>query len=124
MDKLRVIIRTEKNYDSDGFHWIAVFPDDKANPGRVSFLPFDVKNGKVCWIEPFGEMALSYYYDCTKYVKPIVLDGYGVREALQKWYDDDPYTEPVELVFRSKLPDLAKTAWEWALVRKRGGIKI
>ena len=111
MDKLRVVVRTEKNYGYDGFHWVAVFPDDKANPGRVSYVPFDVKDGTVHQIEPFGEMALSYYYDCTKYVKPIVLDSYGVMEALQKWYDEDS----VELMFRSKLPDLAKTAWKWAL---------
>lgn len=114
MDKLRVIIRTEANhFGKDGFHWVAVFPDDKANPGRIMCVPFEIRKGRFHQLEPFGEMSLSWYYDNTKHVKPIVLDSYGVREALQQWYDDDSYEEPVQLVFRQKLPDLAKTAWNW-----------
>ena len=121
MNKLRVIIRTEANhFGKEGFHWVAVFPDDKANPGRILYVPFEIRNGIFYQLEPFGEMSLSWYYADTKYVKPMVLDSYGVKEAIQKWYNDDPYEEPVKLEFRCKLPDLAKTAWAWALKPKEG----
>lgn len=119
MNELRVIVRSEANhYGQDGFHWVAIFPDDKANPGRIMYVPFEIRNGKLYQLEPFGEMSLSWYYTETKHVKPMVLDSYGVPAALQKWYDDDPYEEPVQLVFKQKLPDLAKTAWKWALGKK------
>ena len=110
MDKIEVIIRSEANYDGDGFHWVAVFPNDPANAGRISYVPFIIKNGNVKQIESFGEMALSWYYDGTKHVKPTVLDGFGVYDAVKSWYKEDGYN----VRFRQKLPtDLNKRAWSW-----------
>jgi len=101
MTKLNVIVRTEANLDGNGYHWVAVFPDDPVSrPGRMCYTPFVIRNGKVMQIGPFGEMTLSWYYGGTKYVDPMTLDSYGVCKALQDWYYEE---SEVELVFKSKL---------------------
>lgn len=97
---LEVIVRSEADYDGEGFHWVAVFPCEPANYGRLEFVPFIIKNGKVFTCEAFGEMTLSWYYGRTKYVRPTVLESYGVYDALNEWYKD----EDVKLKFRQKLP--------------------
>ena len=99
MTKLNVIVRSEANWTEDGYHWVAVFPDDPVSkPGRFSYVPFEIRKGELK-VGTFGEMTLSWYYDGTKYVNPIVLDSYGVYDALREWFKD----EPVKLVFKSKL---------------------
>lgn len=116
MEKLRVIVRSEPNYQSDDFHWLAVFPWEPENYGLIQCVPFVIEHGKVRPIESFGSMNLPYYHDLTHYVKPMVLDSYGVYDALRVWYNEDG----VELEFRQKLPDLTKTAWKDALMKARG----
>lgn len=97
---LDVIIRSEVNYFSGDFHWVAVFPGEPANYGKLQYMSFVIKKGKIQTIEAFGEMTLSWYYLRTQHVKPTVLDSYGVYDALRKWYEEDG----VKLRFRQKLP--------------------
>lgn len=109
--KMRIIIRAEADYDGKGFHYVAIFPDDPANPGRVGYIPFDASGGYAETIGVYDEMTLSWYYVGTRHMKPHILEYYGIYDAVRKWYAEDG----VEVEFRSKLPDLSKTAWAWAL---------
>lgn len=113
--KLRVIVRSEPNYGGGGYHWLAVFPWEPERYGRIQCVPFVIENGKVRTIESFGQMNLTYYHDLTHFVKPMVIESYGVYNALREWYNEDG----IELEFRQKLPDLAKTAWKKSLAEAR-----
>ena len=60
----RVIFREEKNPYMPGIaHFLAVFPDDPALPGRVNSVPFHFSpDGEKAYFEPCGEIDLGYYY--------------------------------------------------------------
>ena len=112
-NNVEVIIRSEADYDGNGFHWVAVFPNDPANLGKVSFVAFKVKDGEIHCLEAFDEMTLSWYYEGTKFVKPTVLEMDGVYDAMRKWYADKP---DVRLIFKQKMPrDLKRRAWRRVL---------
>ena len=59
----RVIFRKEKNpFDRTTPHYLAVFPDDKANPGHVACLPFHFDGHGQSVFEPYCEADMDYYY--------------------------------------------------------------
>jgi hypothetical protein len=60
----RVIFRVEKYaYNKETRHYLAVFPDDKANPGRVAAVPFYFDGHGKAIFEPYCEIDMGYYYD-------------------------------------------------------------
>ena len=71
----RVIFRTEWNEYLDKDTLLAVFPDDDANLGRICYVPFYFLGDETIWYEPYGEMAVDYYYRNTKPVKDAELIG-------------------------------------------------
>ena len=59
MTKERVIFRREYDPYMKQWGYIAVFPDDEANPGRVGILPFkETDTGFV--YEPYCEANIDY----------------------------------------------------------------
>lgn len=65
----RVIFREYKDPYMPGVpHYLAVFPDDKANPGRICCTPFyfgkryDFLEGELAIFEPVCECDYGYYY--------------------------------------------------------------
>ena len=57
----RVVFRIEKNqYDNAREHYLAVFPDDPANPGRYACVPFFFNGGRAVF-EPYCECDRRYY---------------------------------------------------------------
>lgn len=64
----KVIFRTEKDKENNRINYMAVFPDDPCNPGRIAFISF-YKIGEGEYIfEPYGEMSRDYYYSKTRVV--------------------------------------------------------
>ena len=67
MDKVqteRVIFRVEKYaYDKGTRHYLAVFHDDPANPGRVACTPFFFRPDGTAVFEPYCEIDRAYYYN-------------------------------------------------------------
>ena len=55
--------------------WVAVFPDDPANPGRLSFISGYYDGHDKPIFDPFDEMDLAYYY---KHTKPVSRDMHVV----------------------------------------------
>ena len=55
----KVIFREEYNKYTDEWGFLAIFPEDEANLGRVVILPF-VFRGEKAIFEPFGEGDIDY----------------------------------------------------------------
>lgn len=58
----RIIFRKEKNPYTNEPSYLAVFPDDETNPGRVECLPFCIRDNGTAVFEPLCEADLWYYY--------------------------------------------------------------
>lgn len=63
----RVIFRTERDPYTKDTNYIAVFPDDKAKPGRYAFVAFKLNESGAVF-EPYDELDSRYYYANTKIV--------------------------------------------------------
>lgn len=55
----KVIFREEYDKNTDEWGFLAIFPEDEANLGRVGVIPFKIRNGKP-WYEPYGEADINY----------------------------------------------------------------
>lgn len=84
--KERVIFRRDKQHEKGADWFLAAFPDDEANPGRVACLPFYVpyKSGAPVF-EPFCEVDLSYYYS-TKLVHKDEMCAEACKEVIENYY--------------------------------------
>ena len=60
--------------------FLAVFPDDEANPGMIAATPFwyDMSGNGMVWFEPYTEISESFYYR----TKIIHKDDFRVRFLL------------------------------------------
>ena len=58
----RVIFRKEFDPYRKEWGYLAAFPDDPANLGRIEGVSFHFDGNDTAWFEPFGEMSLDYFY--------------------------------------------------------------
>lgn len=83
----RVIFRKEKYpYDKETPHYLAVFPDDQANPGRVCCTPFYFTVDGTAIFEPYTEADMGYYYQ-TNLVHRFDAETPKLLDAIQKYYN-------------------------------------
>ena len=121
-EQFRVILRTIPDDINGCFHYAAIFPDMSAKPGRVAFMAFDIdRYGKVVYLYN-DEMTVSYFYGCTYYVKPTICKDYwrpgcGLFHSVKEYLESEPDPVDGEIILRYRLPDLAKSAWKWALCK-------
>ena len=64
----RVIFRKEKNPYTKETDYLALFPDDEANPGRVECLPFSFDGYGTAWFELYCEADWRYILGKTRIV--------------------------------------------------------
>lgn len=82
----RVIFRIEKYaYDRETRHYLAVFPDDEANPGRVAAVPFYFDGHGQAVFEPYCEIDIGYYYE-TRLVHRFDAETPKLLKALTDYY--------------------------------------
>ena len=83
----RVIFRREKYpYDKGTPYYLAVFPDDEANPGRVAAVPFFFDGHGQAVFEPDCEIDIGYYYE-TRLVHRFDAETPKLLDAIQKYYN-------------------------------------
>lgn len=62
-EKQKVIFRTEYDKYTKQWGYLAIFPDDEANPGYVGAVPFHIsKDNRSVIFEPYTEISLDYMY--------------------------------------------------------------
>lgn len=88
MSKEKVIFRKEKNPYTGRTQYLAVFPEDPANPCGVAAVAFDSNDGHV-WFEPFCEIVLDYYYKHTKLIHKNTEEAQKCLDVLQKYYNTE-----------------------------------
>ena len=82
----RVIFREYKNPYMPGVpHYLAVFPDDEANPGRVCCLPFFFDGHGNAVYESYCEASMDYYYK-TRLVHRFDAETPKLLNAIQCYY--------------------------------------
>lgn len=101
----KVIFREEYNKYTDEWGFLAIFPEDEANLGRVVILPF-VFRGKKAVFEPFGEGDIDYVLRKKIVHKnderiPMLVD------AVERYIDDK-----VQVIERITY-DMDKTRYGW-----------
>lgn len=85
----RVIFRVEKYaYDKGTRHYLAVFPDDKANPGCVACVPFYFLENGTAMFEPYCEASLEYYYN-THLVRRFDPETPKLLKAITDYYSHE-----------------------------------
>ncbi len=82
----RVIFRTEYNPYTKRREYLAVFPDDPANPGRIGAVEMHVRE-KGTFFFPYGEIALAYYYNNTRLVHKDNSAIPDLLRAVEGYYD-------------------------------------
>ena len=55
----KVIFREEYDKYTEEWGFLAIFPEDEANRGRVGVIPFKIRDGK-SWYEPYDEADIDY----------------------------------------------------------------
>lgn len=55
----KVIFREEYDKYTNEWGFLAIFPEDEANRGRVGVIPFKIRDGKP-WYEPCCEADIDY----------------------------------------------------------------
>lgn len=55
----KVIFREEYDKYTEEWGFLAIFPEDEANRGRVCVIPFKIRDGKP-WYEAYGEADIDY----------------------------------------------------------------
>ena len=82
----RVIFREEKNpYAPNGKSFLAVFPDEEANPGRINCLPFYCEN-EITYYAPYCECSCEYYYS-TRIVHKGTEEAARCLQAIERYFD-------------------------------------
>ncbi len=77
----KVIFRREYDQYRKAWSYLAVFPEDPANPGNICAVPFhfvkELNDTMTAIFEPFCEVCWDYYYRCTKIIHktdPVIPD--------------------------------------------------
>ena len=86
-ERERVVFRKEFPGKPFAPNFIAVFPEDEANPGMIAYIAFNMREGRGPVFEPYSEMALGYYYGKTKPVKKDSDDAKKCLKAIEAYYD-------------------------------------
>lgn len=84
----RVILRREKNPYTKEMGYLAIFPDDKANPGKVGAIAFSFNRYGQTEFEPYCEIDLGYMYH-QKIIHKNENDVKECIEALNKYYNTE-----------------------------------
>lgn len=87
-NKERLILRREYDYYLKTWKYLAVFPDERANVGKVACLPFYFSHEEVIF-ESFCEASLEYYYKKTKCIKANLEEAIKCKIALEKYYNTE-----------------------------------
>ena len=82
----KVVFRVERNPYTKRNNFLAVFPDDSANPGRLGYVAFEF-NGYNVLFEPYGEIATNYYYANTKRVRKNSPEADRCKRAIERYYN-------------------------------------
>lgn len=83
----RVIFRTERNEYVSEPSYLACFPDDPANPGRICCTPFYFLPDGTAIFESYCEASLGYYYDNTRIVHKTSQESEKLLSAIERYYD-------------------------------------
>ena len=84
----RVILRREYNPFNKRWGYLAIFPDDEANPGCVGAIPFYFNSFDEPIFEPYCEISLGYMYN-KKIVHKNENDVNRCLNALNNMYDTE-----------------------------------
>ncbi len=87
--KERVVFRKDKDPYMNIEKILAVFPDDDRRIGTVAYVPFYFDGYGRAVFEPYGEMALSYYYHKTSPVKKTSPEIGMFKYALKEQFGTD-----------------------------------
>lgn len=87
MDKEKVIFRRE--YDPYRKEWtfLAVFPEEEANRGRIAAVPFWFDGHNIAWFEPFCEVDRMYYLNRTRIIHKKEAIVEKLLSAIENRYD-------------------------------------
>ena len=81
----RVIFRKEYNPYTKKWGYLACFPDDEANRGRIAATPFHFVDGLAVF-EPYSELDFGYYYKKKIIHKEDALIG-KLLDAIESYYN-------------------------------------
>lgn len=97
-DREWIIFRHEYDPYMKIWGYLAIFPDDPANNGKVACVRF-YQNGDSWWKESFGEASYSYLYKCKIIHKndPIIPE---LLKVIEDYYGGS--YEVVEKIIRRK----------------------
>ena len=84
----RVILRREKNPYTKQMGYLAIFPDDEANPGCVGAISFYFNLFDEPIFEPYCEISLGYMYK-KKIIHKNEDDVNRCLNALNNMYDTE-----------------------------------
>lgn len=85
MEKL--ILRREYDPFMKMWKYLAVFPEERANIGRICCVAFYFNCYNQVVFEPFCEADLGYYYKKTKRIKAKSDEAEKCKTALEKYYN-------------------------------------
>ena len=81
----RVVFRKEHWPRWNDTVYLAVFPDDPANPGRFGYVSMRFDHDTAVF-EPYGEMVFDYYYNHTKPVHVNTEEARRCLAAIEAYY--------------------------------------
>ena len=84
----RVIFRTVKNPYINTQGYLACFPDDPANPGRIGCVSFYFLNDTAIF-ESYSEADMGYYYEQTRIVHKGTDTAKKLLQAIERYYDSE-----------------------------------
>lgn len=71
------------------YNYLALFPDDEANPGMVECLPFFFDGHGIAHFEPYGEAAWSYILGKTRIVHKRDAIAETLLETVSKYCESE-----------------------------------
>lgn len=83
----RVIFREEKNPYTNETGFLALFPDDEANPGMVECVPFSFDGQGRAIFEPLGEADWGYLLGKTRIVHKRDPIAETLLESVSAYYE-------------------------------------
>lgn len=87
MEKL--VLRREFDPYRCAWGFLAVFPDDPANGGRLAATAFYFDNYGKAMFEPYGEIDREYYYCKTKRVRKNSFEAVKCKTVLEAYYNTE-----------------------------------
>lgn len=82
----RVVFRRDYDPYMEMEKYLAVFPDDPHNVGKLAFVAFYF-NGDRAVFEPYGEMCFDYYYGKTKRIRGRSDEALRCLHAIEQYFD-------------------------------------